>query len=112
MGLVSTYLSLAGNSSWLWIAALLLVLYYIYMRGFIAFFDSTTHRTDEKTFLITGAETGKLTWILELTKYTHRLLLGNAVINYLLMVVSLLISKNITNVYGTGICFVMINLLV
>ncbi|XP_046668697.1 retinol dehydrogenase 12-like [Homalodisca vitripennis] len=58
MGLLSAYLFIAVNSTWLWILVLVVALYWAYMRMFIAYYDTNIERTEGKTFIITGAETG------------------------------------------------------
>uniref|UniRef100_A0A1B6KPW8 Uncharacterized protein n=1 Tax=Graphocephala atropunctata TaxID=36148 RepID=A0A1B6KPW8_9HEMI len=58
MGLLSAYLYVAVNTTWLWILVLMVAMYWAYMRMFVAYYDTNTERTDGKTFIITGAETG------------------------------------------------------
>ncbi|XP_054289670.1 retinol dehydrogenase 12-like [Macrosteles quadrilineatus] len=58
MGLISMYLSVAFYSTWLWVLLMLVLVYWWYMRMWIGFYDTSTMRTDDKTFVVTGAEAG------------------------------------------------------
>lgn len=62
MGLFLAYLNAALSSSWLWLVVLSVTLYWIYMRVLVIYYDTSIDRTDDKTFLVTGAETGSVWW--------------------------------------------------
>jgi len=58
MGLILTYLTMALLSTWLWVALMALTVFYCYMRMWNGVYDTSTLRTDKRTFVITGAESG------------------------------------------------------